>query len=153
MALIGGGIYAYHPTFSPAASPSSHAATPASRAKTPALAKSAPVAWLCDQAGWPERSVAGAAYIVQNDEWNSTAPECITTDGGTQFRVTSSSIYKRTTGNPGGYPAIYSGCSAGVCTTGSKMPIQVSHLKPGTVTSNWATTQPPSGAYDVAYDI
>jgi cellulose 1,4-beta-cellobiosidase len=33
------------------------------------------------------------------------------------------------------------------------MPIRVSDLRPGTVTSNWTTTQTPSGAYDVAYDI
>jgi cellulose 1,4-beta-cellobiosidase len=33
------------------------------------------------------------------------------------------------------------------------MPIQVARLQPGTVTSSWATTQPPAGAYDVGYDI
>jgi hypothetical protein len=108
---------------------------------------------LCGQAGWPETPVDGGAYIVQNDEWNSTASECITTHGGAQFTVTSSSIYEPASGDPGGYPAIYSGCSAGACTTGNKMPIQVSHLTPGTVTTSWATTQPRSGAYDVAYDI
>jgi len=108
---------------------------------------------LCGQAGWPETSVDGGAYIVQNDEWKSTAPECISTNGGVQFTVTSSSIYEPAGGDPGGYPAIYSGCSAGVCTTGNKMPIRVSHLTRGTVTTSWVTTQPSSGAYDVAYDI
>jgi hypothetical protein len=146
---------------------SSHSATPA-LAKTPrragpspraatrgaAAAPSAAVAFrLCGQAGWPETPVGGGAYIVQNDEWNSTAPECITTDGGAQFAIISSSIYRPTDGDPGGYPAIYSGCSAGVCTTGNKMPIRVSQLTPGTVTTSWATAQPRNGAYDVAYDI
>lgn len=108
---------------------------------------------LCGQAGWPKKAVDGGAYVVQNNEWNSTAPECITTDGGAQFTVVNSSIDKPATGNPGGYPAIYSGCSAGVCTTANKMPIPVSRLQPGTVTSSWATVQPRSGVYDVAYDI
>jgi cellulose 1,4-beta-cellobiosidase len=141
VALIGvGGIYAYHATFP-------HAAILGSAAKP------VPVARLCGQAGWPEKTVAGGAYVVQNDEWNSTAPECITTDGGAQFSVVSSSIQMPTAGDPGGYPSIYSGCSAGVCTTGNKMPIQVARLQPGKVTSSWTTTQPSAGAYDVAYDI
>jgi hypothetical protein len=132
VALIGGGgIYAYQATF----------------------AHSVPVTRLCGQAGWPEKTVAGGTYVVQNDEWNSTAPECISTNGGAQFSVVSSSIHMPSAGDPGGYPSIYSGCSAGLCTTGNKMPIQVTRLHPGTVTSNWATTQPSAGAYDVAYDI
>jgi hypothetical protein len=126
----------------------SHAAT-----RTPAAETTAAAGRLCGQAGWPETAVDGGAYIVQNDEWNSTAPECITAHGGAQFSVASSSIYEPTDGIPGGYPSIYSGCSAGVCTAGNKLPIRVSDLTPGTVTSNWATTQPPGGAYDVAYDI
>ena len=129
--LIGGGVYAYHS----------------------ASSQPGPVTQLCGQAGWPEMAVAGGTYVVQNDEWNSTAPECISTDGTAQFSVVSSSIQMPTAGDPGGYPSIYSGCSAGLCTTGNKMPIQVARLKPGTVTSSWATSQPAAGAYDAAYDI
>ena len=137
------------PKPTPRATPSRRAGE---RGAGPSLAVG-PVTRLCGQAGWPETRVDGGAYIVQNDEWNSTAPECIVATGGTQFAVTSSSIYEPTHGDPGGYPAIYSGCSAGVCTTGNKMPIPVSEMTPGTVTSSWATTQPASGAYDVAYDV
>ena len=111
------------------------------------------LARLCGQAGWPEVQVDGGAYVVQNDEWNSTAPECITTNGASQFTVVSSSIYEPSSGDPGGYPSIFSGCSSGVCTTGNKMPIRISQLRPGMVTSSWVTTQPPRGAYDVAYDL
>jgi cellulose 1,4-beta-cellobiosidase len=129
----------------------------ANRASTPtappAPGNAASPALLCGQAGWPEAQVDGGAYVVQNDEWNSTAPECIATNGESQFTVTSSSIYEPAYGDPGGYPSIFSGCSAGVCTAGNKMPIRVSDLRPGTITSSWATTQPASGAYDVAYDI
>src|SRR5258705_13042976 len=54
--------------------------------------------------------VHGSAYTVQNNKWGSSAPECITTDGGTDFTVPNSSIANASNGAPGGYPAIYKGC-------------------------------------------
>jgi hypothetical protein len=134
--------------------PSHAAATrPADPSGTVQPSSATVAARLCGQVGWPETPVDGGTYVVQNDEWNSTAAECITTDGHAQFTVASSAISKPASGDPGGYPSIYSGCSAGVCTTGNKMPIRVSRLKPGMITSSWVTSQPPDGAYDVAYDI
>jgi len=96
-------------------------------------------------------AVAGGAYNVQNNEWNSTAPECITTDGNADFTVANSSISQ--SGSPGGYPSIYKGCHWGDCTTNSGLPVQVSAMTPGKVTTSWNTTLPNAGAYDVAYDI
>ena len=96
-------------------------------------------------------SVAGGAYTVQNNEWNSSAPECISTDGNADFTVANSSI-NLSGGAPGGYPSIYKGCHWGACTSNSGLPIPVSSMTPGEVTSSWSTTQ-TSGAYDVAYDI
>jgi cellulase/cellobiase CelA1 len=100
-------------------------------------------------------SVAGGSYIVQNNEWNSSAQECITTDGNADFTVASSSIDNATNGAPGAYPSIYQGCHWGHCSSGglSSDPIEVSNLTPGAVTSSWSTSQTGSGAYDVAYDI
>ncbi len=98
-------------------------------------------------------AVAGGAYNVQNNEWGSGAPECVTTDGSADFTVANSSIANATNGAPGGYPSIYRGCHWGDCTPGSGLPIQVSAMHPGVVTSNWNTTQTAAGAYDVAYDI
>jgi cellulose 1,4-beta-cellobiosidase len=98
--------------------------------------------------------VSGGAYTVQNNEWNSTASECVSTDGAADFTVANSAISNATNGAPGGYPSIYKGCHWGNCTTGSGLPIQVSTLlNPGTVTTSWSTTQTGQGAYDVAYDI
>jgi hypothetical protein len=148
LAIVVGGFAAYRAHFSRTATSQRAVAAPSSQ-----VTSAPPVARLCGQAGWPETPVGGGAYIVQNDEWNSTAPECITTDGHPQFTVASSSIYEPASGDPGGYPSIFSGCSAGVCTVANKMPIRVSDLRPGMVTSSWTTDQPPSGAYDVAYDI
>ena len=97
-------------------------------------------------------AVAGGAYIVQNNEWNSSAPECISTDGNADFSVANSSI-STSGGGPGGYPSIYKGCHWGNCTSNSGLPVQVSAMTPGKVTTSWATTQPGTGSYDVAYDI
>jgi hypothetical protein len=98
-------------------------------------------------------SVAGGAYTVENNEWNSSASECVTTDGNADFTVANSSIDNATDGAPGGYAAIYKGCHWGACTTNSGLPIPVSEMTPGEVTTSWNTTQTYTGAYDVAYDI
>ncbi len=98
----------------------------------------------------------GGTYIVQNNEWNSSAAECISTDGGTDFTVANSSISNSTSGAPGGYPSIYQGCHWGKCSSGglTATPIQASNLTTGKVTTSWSTTQPGgSSDYDVAYDI
>jgi Glycosyl hydrolase family 12 len=99
-------------------------------------------------------SVDSRGYTAENNEWGSGAPECITTDGTAGFTVAKSSIANSTYGAPGGYPALYKGCHWGACTPGSGFPIQVSDIRPGTVTTSWSTAQPGgSNDYDVAYDI
>ncbi len=67
--------------------------------------------------------VASSAYTVENNEWGSSAPECITTNGSTDFSVANSSIANSTDGAPGGYTAIYRGCHYGACTPDSGFPI------------------------------
>jgi hypothetical protein len=99
-------------------------------------------------------SVSGRAYTVDNNEWNSSAPECITTDGKAEFKVVNSSIANGKDGAPGGYPDIYKGCFYGACTSGSGLPIRVSKIRSGTVTTSWRTAQPGgSNIYNAAYDI
>ena len=98
-------------------------------------------------------SVAGGAYTVENNEWNSSASECVTTDGNADFTVANSAINLPTNGAPGGYAAIYKGCHWGACTGNSSLPLQVGSMAPGKVTTSWNTTQTDTGAYDVAYDI
>jgi hypothetical protein len=100
--------------------------------------------------------VSGGTYTVQNNEFDSGASECATTDGNTDFTVANSSIDNATNGSPGAYPSIYQGCHWGNCSSGglTSTPIQVADLTPGTVTTSWSTTQPGgSSDYDVAYDI
>lgn len=107
---------------------------------------------LCNSQTTP---VGGGSYIVQNDEWNSGARECVTTDGNVDFTVADSAISNATNGAPGGYPSIYQGCHWGKCSSGglAATPVQASGLGTGKVTTSWSTTQTGSGAYDVAYDI
>ena len=108
---------------------------------------------LCQEQTAP---VSGGTYTVQNNEFDSSASECVTTDGGADFTVANSSIANATNGSPGAYPSIYQGCHWGNCSSGglTSSPVQVSALTTGKVTSSWSTTQPGgSSAYDVAYDI
>jgi hypothetical protein len=101
-------------------------------------------------------SVDRGAYTIGNNEWASSAPECITTDGGADFAVANSSIMSGQHSPPGGYPAIYKGCHWGACTSGSGLPIRVSGIRADreTVTTSWRTSQPGgSNVYNVAYDI
>ncbi len=112
-----------------------------------------PVQTLC---GEQSTRVAGGSYIVQNDEYGSTAAACVATDGNAGFTVIQSSISMPTDGGPGGYPSIYQGCHWGQCSSGglASMPVRVSGLVSGMVTTSWATSQPPPGSiYNVVYDI
>jgi len=115
-----------------------------------ASAQAASTTTLCNS---QTAAVAGGAYTVENNEWNSSASECVTTDGNADFTVANSAINLTTDGAPGGYAAIYKGCHWGSCTTNSALPIPVSSMTPGEVTTSWNTTQTYTGAYDVAYDI
>ena len=102
-------------------------------------------------------SVSGGTYTVQNNEFDSSASECVTTDGNADFTVANSSIANATNGEPGAYPSIYQGCHWGNCSSGglTSSPIAVSSLTAGKVSTSWSTTQPggSGNAYDVAYDI
>jgi hypothetical protein len=98
-------------------------------------------------------SVAGGAYTIHNNEWRSGAHQCITAGGGSSFTVTGSAIAESVHGGPGGYPSIYKGCHWGACTRHSGLPVRVSGIRSGTVTTSWSTTQPRgSSVYNAAYD-
>jgi hypothetical protein len=123
----------------------------ATLAVLPATTSEAATTRLCQSQTAP---VDGGAYTVENNEWGSSALECITTDGGADFTVANSAMANATDGAPGGYPAIYKGCHYGDCTDGSGFPVKVSDIRRGTVTTSWSTAQPGGrSVYNVAYDI
>jgi Glycosyl hydrolase family 12 len=116
-----------------------------------ASSEAATTTTLCNSQATP---VDGGAYTVENNEWGSSAPECITTNGNAEFRMANSSIANGGEGKPGGYPDIYKGCFYGACTSGSGLPIRVSKIRAGTATTSWRTAQPGgSSIYNAAYDI
>jgi cellulose 1,4-beta-cellobiosidase len=102
-------------------------------------------------------AIDGGAYTVQNDEYGSSAAECVAAGTGTSYSVVSSAISNPTGNAPGAYPSVYQGCAYGTCTGGGlgKAPLRLSSIRAGEVTSTWHTAQPyQSGeAYDVSYDI
>jgi hypothetical protein len=114
-----------------------------------ACARSSPAT----QCGSEALPVSGG-YTLQNNEWGSSARECITTDGDAAFTVVRSAIANVVHGAPGGYPSLYKGCHWNACTSGSGLPIRVSGIRAGTVTTSWSTIQPGgSSVYNAAYDI
>jgi Glycosyl hydrolase family 12/Cellulose binding domain/Fibronectin type III domain len=113
---------------------------------------SAQAATVSDCTQWGTTSLQGGGYTYQQNEWNSTAPQCASIDTTTgAWSITQANFALGTAGPPATYPSSYKGCHWGACTSNSGLPIQVSNL--GSVTTSWDTTQVASGAYDVAYDI
>ncbi|MEV0844535.1 hypothetical protein AB0J21_01380 [Streptomyces sp. NPDC049954] len=94
--------------------------------------------------------VDGGRYIVQNNVWGASTPQCISVDG-TSFEVTRAEHANPTNGAPAGYPSVYAGCHYGNCTTGSGLPLRVDAMN--SVTSSWSTSSPAEGSYNVSYDL
>jgi hypothetical protein len=88
-------------------------------------------------------------YEVSTDTWNSHGELCITTKGGTDFKVSKSTLSPANANNPnlgpGGYPNI------GTSNNDKRLPVAISEL--GDTTTSWSTTAPDSGTYNVAYDL
>lgn len=99
----------------------------------------------------PEGVIPAGAYTIQANEWNSTATQCVSYNGGTAWSLDTANFSLPTNGAPATYPSIFKGCHWGECTPDSGLPIKISDL--GSATSSWSTTQVGSGAYDVAYDL
>jgi len=94
------------------------------------------------------------AYHLQSNEWGSSAPFSICTDGGVDFKIVTSGINNSTSGAPGAYPSLYKGCHWGYCTANSWLPLPVSPLVSTTnkVTTGYNTTIISGNAWDDAYD-
>lgn len=125
---------------------------PAAGAEAPVGTAAAPsgaaAAELCGT--FDSESVEGGRYIVQNNVWGASTPQCISVNGAS-FEVTRSEHDNATNSAPAGYPSIYAGCHYGNCTTDSGMPLRVDAMN--SVTSSWSTSSPTEGVYNVAYDL
>ena len=97
---------------------------------------------------------AGKEYIVQNNEWGSTAGQTITYGPGANFKVT---VQKGTgaNNNPEGFPSVFTGANSGNNTGSSSMlPRAVSSISKGSVMTSmtWADNG-ATGSYNAAYDV
>jgi hypothetical protein len=94
-------------------------------------------------------------YYIQNNEWNSNDPQCITYTGGTAWSLTTANFNFAVPGVPATYPSIYKGChwfNVPECTPNSGLPLRVNTLT--SVKSTWHNSLPAGNhAYNVAYDL
>ena len=138
------------PSSAPAATPSSGPAATPSSAPTSTQGPSGPLTLSRDQVA----SLLGGRYKLQANEYNSSAPLTLNSDGHPAFALTASGISVATNGAPGAYPSVFRGCHWGDCTADSGMPISVASVEhPGTVTTTDQTSTVSAGAWDDSYDI
>ncbi|MEU9042544.1 MULTISPECIES: ricin-type beta-trefoil lectin domain protein [unclassified Kitasatospora] len=93
-------------------------------------------------------TVSGS-YELGPGEWNAdptTVSQCVTTDGGADFTLSTSQLTAGSITNPNQGPGAYAYIKP---TQG--LPIPVASL--GDATSTWHTTQGAAGTYDAAYDL
>ncbi len=58
-------------------------------------------------------TISAGDYLIQANEWNSSAPQCLTYTGGTAWSVTTAN-FGLSGGAPATYPSIYKGCHWGL---------------------------------------
>jgi hypothetical protein len=95
-------------------------------------------------------SAAGHHYVVENGNFGGR-PECITNRGlRPNFEITKSGA--NTSGfEPVAYPFALYGCSWGLCTPGSRLPVRLSRVRHATAT--WHIRGRSQGRWNAAFDV
>ncbi len=111
------------------------------------LANSARAASASTCAQYGTISVAGGQYIVQNNVWGATTPQCVTVPdtSTTAFTVSSASHNQ---GSVASYPSVFKGCHWSTCTSGSGLPAVYSSVS--SANFSWNVTKGASGTWDIA---
>ncbi|MEW1693278.1 hypothetical protein ACIQOF_33780 [Streptomyces sp. NPDC091265] len=78
----------------------------------------------CEQFG---SATTPGGYIVQNNAWGTSAPQCVN-QVGDGFELTTADGSVSTGGAPKSYPSIYVGCHYTNCSPGTNLPKQVSAI-------------------------
>ncbi|MBD0841802.1 MULTISPECIES: GH12 family glycosyl hydrolase domain-containing protein [unclassified Streptomyces] len=102
---------------------------------------------ICEQYG---SAVIQGRYVVQNNRWGTSAPQCVTTTD-TGFRVTQADGSVPTNGAPKSYPSVFNGCHYTNCSPGTALPARISTISsaPSSISYGYV-----SGAvYNASYDI
>ena len=93
----------------------------------------------------------GQDYIVQSNQWGSTAGQTLTYGPGTKFKVT----VQNGTGvnyNPSSFPSIFLGANNSHITTGNELTRVVSSLNTVQTAWTWASNN-ATGSYNATYDV
>ena len=111
-------------------------------------------------------TAAGKDYIMQVNEWNSTASQTMTYGGNYFFKMTTqqasscpagTSCEGATTGTPTGYPSMFIGANSKNATTNSNLPKLVSSIASVPTTWNWTDngtlTDSTNNCYNATYDV
>ena len=101
---------------------------------------------ICDQYG---STTIGGRYVVMNNRWGSSAPQCINVTGS-GFRIQTQQG-STNGGAPLSYPAVYLGCHYTNCSPGSPFPRQLSRI--GSASSSISFTYVGGSTFDASYDI
>ena len=95
-------------------------------------------------------SHGGTQYVVRNDNYGHL-PECLRNTGGKpNFSVVASGA-KVKHYEPVAYPNIFVGCSWGICTSHSHLPLRVSRIR--SLVTSWHTKTKSTGTWSAGYDI
>lgn len=102
---------------------------------------------ICDQFG---TATTPGGYIVQNNAWGTSAPQCVN-QVGDGFQVTTADGSVPTNGAPKSYPSIFFGCHYTACSPGTTLPKRVGSISsaPSRIEYNYTG----GAVYDAAYDI
>lgn len=95
-------------------------------------------------------SGSGAEYVVRNDNYGRLG-ECLSNhDRSTNFSIVRSDAHRRRA-EPVAYPNIFVGCSWGVCSSRSGLPLRVGRIR--RLVTTWHTTMRAKGTWSAGYDI
>jgi Glycosyl hydrolase family 12 len=106
---------------------------------------------ICQQLGWEKVTTGqGGRYIVRNDNFGGRT-ECLANSGlRPNFTVTRS---KANSSGPEAmaYPDVFYGCSWGLCTSKTLLPVRASRVR--SATASWSIATQARGQWNAAFDI
>jgi hypothetical protein len=88
--------------------------------------------------------------VIKNDNFGGTGECLLNHNLGTNYQVLSSAADSKTN-DVMAFPEIYTGCSWGICSPGTTLPLPLSQV--GQPQATWVTTQNATGRWDAAFDI
>jgi Glycosyl hydrolase family 12 len=92
----------------------------------------------------------GVQYVVRNDNYGHRK-ECLRNRGRRANFAVVTSAARADRIEPVAYPNIFVGCSWGVCSSHSGLPLRVGRIR--SLTTTWHTTMRRSGVWGAGYDI